>query len=45
MLFFTDDMSNKINIPSGIFIYTIDNSQNIQRKVILNHIDKSYSLC
>lgn len=45
MLYFTDDMSNKINIPDGIVIYTTDYSQNIQRKVILNHIDNSYPLC
>jgi hypothetical protein len=38
MLYFTDDMSNKINIPDGIVIYITDYSQNIQRKVILNHI-------
>ena len=29
MLYFTDDMINKINIPDCILIYTTDYSQNI----------------
>jgi hypothetical protein len=45
ILYFTDDMGNKITIPDGIVVYTTDYSQNNQRKVILNHIGNSYPLC
>lgn len=45
VLFFTDNASNQINVPDGIVIYTIDYSQNVQRKVILDHINNLYPLC
>ena len=44
MLYFTDEMSNKINIPDGIIVYTTD-YQDTQTRVILNPIDNSYPLC
>lgn len=44
MLYFTDEMSNKINIPDGIIVYTTD-YQNTQMRVIIKPIDKTYPLC
>lgn len=44
ILYFTDEMSNIINIPDGVVVYTFD-YQNTQNRVILKSIDKLYSLC
>lgn len=44
MIYFTDETSNKINIPDGIIVYTTD-YQNSQTRIIINPIDKTYPLC
>ena len=44
VLYFTDEMSNKINIPDGIVVYTYD-YQNIKTKVIHKCIGQAYPLC
>lgn len=44
ILHFIDDMSNKINIPDGLVVYTTD-YQNSKNRVILKPIDESYHLC
>lgn len=44
ILYFTDEMSNKINIPNGVVVYTSD-YQNSEKRVILKPIDESYHLC
>ena len=44
ILYFIDELNNKINIPDGIVVYTMVYSENIQKKVI-NPIDNNYILC
>ena len=42
-LWFTDEMSNKINIPNGIIVYTYDYQTN--EKIIQNLNGQDYFLC
>jgi len=44
VLYFTDEMSNKIDIPDNIVIYTYD-YQNTNKKVIQKAIRQDYLLC
>ena len=45
ILYFTDEMGNKINIPNGIVVYTYD-YQNKNKKISLkSSIKKEYLLC
>jgi len=41
-LYFTDEMSNKINIPDGIVVYTYDYQTN--KKIIQKAIQQDYPL-
>lgn len=43
VLYFTDEMSNKINIPGGLAVYTYDYTTN--KKIIQNAINQDYLLC
>jgi len=43
ILYFTDEMSNKINIPNDILVYTFDNQTN--KKMIQNASNQYYPLC
>jgi hypothetical protein len=42
MLYFTDELSNKINVPTDIVVYTYD-YQN--KKVVQNAFKEEYPLC
>ena len=44
ILYFIDEMSNKINIPDGLVVYTSD-YQNSEKRAILRSIDEYYHLC
>lgn len=44
LLYFTDEVSNKINIPDGIVVYSYD-YENSKNKVLLNAINQDYALC
>lgn len=44
VLYFTDDLSNKINIPEGIVVYTYD-YQDTNKKNIQKAIKQDYPLC
>lgn len=44
VLYFTDVINNKINIPSTIVVYTYD-YQNTNKKVVHNSIKQEYMLC
>ena len=44
VLYFTDEMCNKINIPDGIVVYTYD-FQDTNKKIILKAIKQDYPLC
>ena len=44
ILYFTDEMSNMINIPDGIVVYTFD-YQNTQKRVSIKPTNKTYALC
>ena len=41
ILYFTDELGNKINIPDDILVYTYDNS----KEVLLKPIKQQYALC
>ncbi len=43
ILYFTDEIGNKINIPDGLIVYTYDYQTN--KKIIQNHIHQYYPLC
>jgi len=43
VLYFMDEMNNKIDIPDNIVIYTYDYQTN--KKIILNAIRQAYLLC
>lgn len=43
ILYFTDEMNNKINVPNDILVYTYDNTNN--KRVLLNQINQEYALC
>ena len=46
LLYFMDELNNKINIPDSIVVYTMDYSQNtIMQKKVINPIDNNYILC
>ena len=44
ILYFTDKMNNKINIPDDIVVYTYD-YQDQNKKIIEKPIKQDYSLC
>lgn len=44
LLYFTDEMSNKINIPEDIVVYTYD-YQDTNKKIIQKPIKQDYPLC
>jgi hypothetical protein len=44
ILYFTDEMSNMINIPDGIIVYTFV-YQNTQKRVSIKPANKTYALC
>ena len=44
VLYFTDEMSNKINIPEGIVVYTFDYQDTI-KKIKQKPIKQDYALC
>lgn len=44
ILYFIDIMNNKINLPDGVVVYTID-YQNSENRVIIQPIDDFYHLC
>jgi hypothetical protein len=44
VLYFTDKMSNKINIPNEIIVYTYD-YQDTNKKMIQKVITQDYALC
>ena len=43
ILYFTDEMNNKMNIPDDILVYTYDYSDN--KRVLLKPIKQEYALC
>jgi hypothetical protein len=43
ILYFTDEMNNKVNVPNDILVYTYDNTNN--ERVILNPMRQYYALC
>lgn len=43
ILYFTDEMNNKMNVPNDILVYTYDYSNN--ERVLLNPIKQEYALC
>ena len=43
ILYFTDEMSNKINIPDGIVVYTYDYHTN--KRILQNAFTQEYPLC
>lgn len=43
MLYFTDEMNNKVNVPNDILVYTYDYTNN--KRVLLNPIKQDYALC
>lgn len=43
ILYFTDEMNNKMNIPHDILVYTYDYGDN--KSVLLNPIKQDYALC
>ena len=44
VLYFTDNMSNKINIPEDIVVYTYD-YQDTNKKIVQKAIQQDYPLC
>ena len=44
VLYFIDEMNNKINIPDDVVVYTTD-YQDCKKRVIINPIDEYYHLC
>ena len=44
VLYFTDEDSNKINIPNNIMVYTYDFEDN-NKRLLLNPIRQDYALC
>ena len=44
VLYFTDDLSNKINIPDGIVVYTYD-YRDTNKKIIQKRCNQDYLLC
>ena len=44
VLYFTDEMNNRINIPDGIVVYTYE-FQDTYKKIIHNAIRQVYPLC
>ena len=44
VLYFTDDMSNKINIPEDIVVYTYD-YQDTNKKIVQKAFKQDYPLC
>jgi hypothetical protein len=44
VLYFTDELNNKINIPDGIKVYTFDYQDTI-KKIIQKPIKQDYPLC
>ena len=44
VLYFTDELSNKINIPDGIVVYAFDYQDTI-KKIIQKPIKQDYPLC
>jgi hypothetical protein len=43
MLYFTDELNNKINIPNDILVYTYNYDDS--KKVLLKSINQEYALC
>ena len=44
ILYFTDEMNNKTQIPNDVVVYTY-NPQNIKEKIVLESIGQAYPLC
>lgn len=44
VLYFTDEIGNKINIPTGLVVYTYD-FQNTEKKIIKQLFIQDYTLC
>ena len=44
LLYFTDEDSNKINIPNNIIVYTYDFQDN-NKQILLKPIKENYALC
>ena len=44
VLYFTDEMNNKISIPDEIVVYTYD-YQDKNKKIIQKHLKQDYPLC
>ena len=43
ILYLTDEMNNKMNVPNNILVYTYDYTNN--KRVLLNPIKQEYALC
>jgi hypothetical protein len=44
ILYFTDEINNKTQIPNDVVVYTYDH-QNVKKKVVCNPIGQAYPLC
>lgn len=44
ILYFTDEVNNKINIPDSVIVYTYD-YEDINKKIIQKAIKQDYPLC